>query len=131
MKAIGLAAVIITLAIASWTQDGFTLDGNGKNQSVAAEAQKIYDAACAAVEREFGLHRNVRPEFKLVLGAPRSSVDFDRRELRLTKWNPYLFAQGVVMLAIQELMPPRQRVEMAMRAVNWADSTVDVQQLKK
>lgn len=131
MKGIGLAAVVLTLATASWTQDGFTIDGNGKNPSAAAEAQKIYIAACAAVEREFSLHRTIRPQFRLVLGAARNSVDFDHRELTLTKWNRYLFAQGVVMLAMQELMPPSQRAEMATRAVNWADSTIDVQQLKK
>ena len=131
MKGIALVAVVLTLATASWTQEGFTIDGNGKNRLAAAEAQKIYDATCAAVEREFGLHRTVRPQFKLVLGAARSSVDFDHRELKLAKWNRYLFAQGVVMLAVQEMMPPKQRAEIAIRAVTWADSTIDVQQLRK
>lgn len=131
MKGITVAAVVLTLATASWTQDGFTIDGNGKSRLAAAEAQKIYDAACAAVEREFSLHRSVRPQFKLVVGAAKNSVDFDHREVNLTKWNRYLFAQGVVMLAIQDLMSPSQKAEIATRAVNWADSTIDVQQLKK
>lgn len=131
MKGIALAAVVLTLATASWTQDGFTIDGNGKSRLAAAEAQKIYDAACAAVEREFSLHRSVRPQFRLVVGAAKNSVDFDHREINLTKWNRYLFAQGVVMLAIQDLMSPNQKAEIATRAVNWANSTIDVQQLKK
>lgn len=131
MKGIALAAVVLTLATASWTQDGFTIDGSGKSRLAAAEAQKIYDAACAAVEREFSLHRSVRPQFRLVVGAAKNSVDFDHREINLTKWNRYLFAQGVVMLAIQDLMSPNQKAEIATRAVNWANSTIDVQQLKK
>jgi hypothetical protein len=43
----------------------------------------------------------------------------------------YLFAQGVVMLAFEDLMPLQQGMTMAKRAVTWADATVDVEQFRK
>lgn len=131
MRAIGLCAAVLLLATSGWAQDGFTVDSKGKDQWPAAEAQKIYDSACAVVQQEFGGNRSIRPQFKLVLGAATNSVNFDQRELRLTKWDPYLFAQGVVMLSVEDLMSPQHRSEMAKRAVTWADATIDVRHVTK
>lgn len=131
MKAIRLGVAVLALATAGWSQDGFTVDNRGKDQWPAAEAQKIYFSACAIVEREFAGKRAVRPQFRLVLGAANNSVSFDQHELRLTRWDRFLFAQGVVMLALEDLMPLQQRKEMAIRAVNWADATIEVKQTTK
>jgi hypothetical protein len=131
VRAIGVGAAVLVLAIAGWAQGGFTVDGKGKDQWPAVEAQKIYDSACAVVEQQLGGNRTVRPQFKLVLGAATNSVNYDRRELRLTKWDPYLFAQGVILLSFEDLMSPKQRTEMAKRALTWADATIDVHHLTK
>jgi hypothetical protein len=131
VRAIRLGAAVLLLATAGRAQGGFTVDSKGKDQWPATEAQKIYDSACAVVEQELGGNRIVRPQFKLVLGAATNSVNYDQRELRLTKWDPYLFAQGVVMLSFEDLMPPKQRAEMSKRALTWADATIDVHRLTK
>ncbi len=70
-----------------------------------------------------------RPKFKLVLGAAKNSVNYDQRELTLTKWDPYLFAQGVILLSFEDLMSPKKSGEMALRAVTWANATIDVHHL--
>jgi hypothetical protein len=131
VRAIGVGAAVLVLATAGWAQGGFTVDGKGKNQWPAVEAQKIYDSACAVVGQELGANRIVRPQFKVVLGAAENSINYDRRELKLTKWDPYVFAQGVVLLCFEDLLPPKQRAEMAKRAMTWADATIDVHHLTR
>jgi hypothetical protein len=61
----------------------------------------------------------------LVIGADENRAYLGTREIRLTKWDPYLFAQGVVIFAFEDLLPDGERMAVAKRAVTWADSTVD------
>ena len=63
--------------------------------------------------------------------APDLPVWFQGQEIRLTKWDRYAFAHGVVWLAFVDLMPSQQRLAIAKQVVNWADATVDVEQLRK
>ena len=95
------------------------------------EVDKLYLSACSAVQREFKGSRSVEPQVTLVLGADRDEAVLDSREIRFTKWNPYLFAQGVVAFAFEDLMTPDQRMAVARRAVNWAGSTVEIKALSK
>jgi hypothetical protein len=97
----------------------------------AAEAEKIYLSACSAVQREFGGNRLVRPRVTLILGAHEDVALFQEREIRLTKWDPRLFAQGVVVFAFEDLMPLDHRLVLAARAVNWADATVEIERFEK
>ena len=129
----GIRFAIITaiLTTACLAQEGFTVRSDGKQQWPMAEAQKLYDSACIVVQEEFGAGHKVRPQLTLVLGAPTNAVNSDRREIRLTHWDRYLFAQGVIMLAFEELMSLEERASMAKRAVSWADSTIDVKRLTK
>jgi hypothetical protein len=121
--------VVLILATACLAQEGLTVHSKGKKKWPAAEIQKIYLSACSVVQREFGGNRYVAPRVTLVLGADKNVVGFNEREIRLTKWDRYLFAQGVVMLAFEDLMPWQKRMTMAMRAVTWADATVHIEQL--
>lgn len=102
------------------------MHAKGKQRWPAAEAQKIYRSACSVVQREFGATHTVAPPLTLVLGAERNEVAFDQREIRLTKWEPNRFAQGVVMLAFEDVMLDR-RMAMAKRALIWADATIEVE----
>ncbi len=104
--------VVLILATACLAQEGLTVHGHGKQKWPAAEAQKIYSSACS------------------VLGADKNVVWLEEREIRLTKWDRYAFAQGVVMVAFQDLMLDRSTA-MAKRAVTWVDATVDTEQLAK
>lgn len=129
--AVKLAGFVLALTTACSAQDGLSVR-NRKNQKwPAAEAQKIYLSACSAVQREFGRTTRLAPQVTLVLGADKNEVWVPGREIRLIEWSPNAFAQGVVWLAFEDLLPWQQRLSMAARAVNWADSTVEVEQLRK
>jgi len=121
-------AVLAVLTGVAYAQNEFDVHDNGKLKWPAEDAHKIYLSACAVVEQEFSIHRTVRPRFTLILGTDKSGVFFDPREIRLSKWDPELFAQGVVMLAFDDLMTLRERLAMTRRALNWANSTIEVTQ---
>ncbi len=123
--------VFLVLATVFLAQEGLTVQNKGKQKWPAAEAQKIYLSACSVVQREFGGNRSVAPTVTLVLGADKNEVWFQDREIRLNKWDRYAFAQGVVWLAFEDLMPSQQRLTIANRIVSWVDATVDIEQLRK
>jgi hypothetical protein len=130
-KASRLTVVVFLLAAGCWSQNLLTVQVKGKQKWPAEEADKLYLSACSAVQREFGSTRPVRPQVTLVLGADKDEALWDRREIRLIKWNPHLFAQGVVVFAFEDLMPPDERMAVATRAVNWAGSTVEIKAISK
>ena len=130
-KGLRLGIAVLILVAACLAQEGLTVHSKGKQKWPAAEAEKIYQSSCSAVEREFGSNRTVRPQVIVVLGADKDEVSFDEREIRLTKWDRHAFAQGVVLFAFEDLMPVEQRLILANRAVIWADSTVDVERVAK
>jgi hypothetical protein len=87
---------VVALAAACLAQDGLTIDNKHKDRVSSAEAEKIYFSACSVVQREFDIKHPLHPQVRLVLGADKSEIWFAGREIRLTKWNPCAFAQGVV-----------------------------------
>ena len=97
----------------------FDVQVKGSQKWPSAEADKLYLSACAAVQKEFRSNRPIRPQIILVLGAEKNEARLETREIRLTKWNSYLFTQGVVILAFEDLMPMKDRMAMARRAVSW------------
>ena len=131
INAVKFAISILALAVAGLAQEGLTIDNKYKESMPAPEAEKIYFSACSVVRQEFEVKRPILPRVKLVLGASRNGVLWDEREIWLTKWNPYLFAQGVVMLAFADIMTGDRRMVMTKRAMNWADSTVEIERLAK
>jgi len=128
-----LVSLIATLLMASsgFAQDGLTIRALNKQKVPAAEAEKIYLSACSITEREFGGHRAPRPQVTLILGSDVNQAEWDVREIRLIKWDPYLFAQGVVAFAFEDLMPTELRLALARRALTWVDSTVEVTSFTK
>jgi hypothetical protein len=131
LTALKFAISMLALVGASLAQDGLTIDNRHKERLSTPEAEKIYSSACSVVEREFDIKHPLHPQVRLVLGADKNEIWFVGREIRLTKWNPYAFAQGVVWLAFEDLMPSQQRLTIAKRAVTWADSTVEIERLAK
>lgn len=93
------------------------------------EASKIYQLACGIVRREFNASGKVRPHFTLVLGAAKNQLSFPAREIRLKKWDGFLFAQGVVLLAFNDLLPTDEVLRLSKRAVTVADGVVNVHDL--
>ena len=130
-NAMKLAISVVALVAACLAQEGLTIDNKHKEKVSISEVEKIYSSACSVVQQEFGLKRPLRPTVKLVLGADKNEIWFEGREVRLTKWDRYNFAQGVVWLAFEDLMPSQQRLTIAKRAVTWVDSTVEIERLAK
>jgi hypothetical protein len=131
LAAVKFAISVLALAGAGLAQDGLTIDNRHKEKLSTPEVEKIYSSACSVLEREFDIKHALHPQVRLVLGADKNEIWLVGREIRLTKWSPYAFAQGVVWLAFEDLMPSQQRLTIAKRAVTWADSTVEIERLAK
>jgi len=104
---------------------------NSTNQTVPyVQAEAIYLSACNVVGQEFDRLDAVRPRLTLILGAEVNRVDFPKHEIQLKKWNGYTFAQGVVLLAVDDLLPLEKRLSLTKLAMTEAESTVDLRELK-
>ena len=131
-KSLQLTLLTLTLAMGGFAQENMvTVTSRGKQRLPKEEVNKIYLSACSAVQREFANSNAVRPPITLVLGADKDAVDFDKRTILLIKWDRDLFAQGVVILAFEDLLSPQRRMMVAKRAVNWADATVEASEVAK
>ena len=130
--ALSLVGIILALATTSTADDGLIIAGNNSQQTWVPDAEKVYASTCSVVEREFRTPRPVKPPVTLVVGGSENRAFFrPRREIRLTKWDPHLFAQGVVIFALEDLLSETERIAVAARAVKLAESTVDVKDLEQ
>jgi hypothetical protein len=130
---INAVKVVFLLALGTpcLAQEGLTIDNKNNEGVSVAETEKIYFSACSVVREEFDVKRPMLPRVKLVLGAERDDIGLDQREIRLTTWDRYLFAQGVVVLTFADLLTWDRKIAMTKRAVNWADATVEIERLAK
>lgn len=128
---IQFAVCLLVLVTSCMAQEGLTIQNRSKEKLQEAEVEKLYASACAVVRQEFHDQHSDNPAVTLVIGAEKDEMLEHEREIRLVRWNPYLFAQGVVMLAFQDLLSVQRKLNMTTRAVNQADATVAVQQLVK
>ena len=127
-----IVAFTVALGASCLAQDRLVIRTLGGQELPArADAEKVYLSACAEVEHEFRISRPLRPQVTLVVGADRNAAYWDAKEIRLTRWDPYMFAQGIVIFAFEELLPEGERRAVAKRAVAWADSTVAVKSFAK
>ena len=94
-------ATIVLMGGTCLAQDGLVIRRKD-SQARPTDAERIYLTACSAVERELRVTRPLRPQVTLVLGARDNGAYLVPREIRLTKWDPYMFAQGVVFFAFDE-----------------------------
>lgn len=130
LTAVKFAISVLALAGAGLAQDGLTIDNKHKERVSTPEAEKIHSSACSVVQREFGLGtRSIHRSDSFWGRQERGMVC--RTRIRLTKWDRHTFAQGVVWLAFEDLMPSQQRLTIAKRAVTWADSTAEIERLAK
>ena len=127
INAVKFATSVLALATACLAQEGLTIDNKHKERVSTPEAEKIYFSACSVVEEEFVINHPILPRVKLVLGANKNVVLWAEREMWLTRWDRYLFAQGGVMLAFADLLTGDRKIAMTKRAVNWAGSTVEIE----
>lgn len=100
--AVKFAISFLAFAAARLAQNGLTIDNKHAERVSNAGAERICSSACSVVQREFDIRHSLHPQVRLVLGAHKSEIWFAGREIRLTKWNGYALAQGVVWLASSE-----------------------------
>jgi hypothetical protein len=104
---------------------------NPRNRVIpVSEAQTIYLSACKVVEQEFSRTGPVRPRLRLFVGSDADRVYYPKREIQLTKWDKFKFAQGVVILATDSLLPNAKKYSLSKLALAEADGVVDVRELK-
>jgi hypothetical protein len=98
------------------------------------EAGRIYTLACELLARSIRPEHppQLRPKFRLVLGTDHDEFvrDSSIEELHLRSWDPEKFAQGVVVVALRDLVPRPDLARLARLSVTLAGSTVDVSDLR-
>jgi hypothetical protein len=130
--------VLASMALAQSSSDGSFSVRHAKNENFSlskAEMQKaesLYQNACTAVQREFHSAEELRPHFTVVVGTERNEVHSggmkadDDLQIWMKTWNHTTFAQGVVVLAFQQLLSREVITQLGKRAVRYSNSTVDV-----
>jgi len=95
-----------------------------------AEAQRIYSWACELLAKSVRPENPPRlhPRFRLVLGAEENIFvrEHGVDEIHLKVWDPTKFAEGVVAIAVREVVQSDEQARLAHRSVMLANSTVDV-----
>jgi len=95
-----------------------------------AEARRIYNSACQLLARTIRPDKPpaLHPQFTLVLGAENDEClrDGAHVEVHLRSWQPEIFAQAVVAIAVRDLLQGDQLQKVAHQSVVLANSTVDV-----
>jgi hypothetical protein len=99
-----------------------------------ADALHIYTQACDLLARSVRPEHppQLRPKFRLVLGSDSDEFvrDAAETEIHLKSWNPEKFAQGVVIVALREVVPRPDLARLARLSVSMATSAVDVSDLR-
>ena len=108
----------------------FTIVNHGSEKVSDIEAERVYLAACAAVEHEFSRPASIRPRLTVRLGAGQNLLHYPTREIRLTKWDKYKFADGVLELALRDMVTHDDKIRLSNLAVTQAGGTVSVCELK-
>jgi len=127
-----LAMLVLAFASVCCAQEGtVNVSRQGRQKWSPSEVNKVYLSACTAVQREFDNSIVLRPTIALVLGADKNAVNFDKKTILLKHWDRSLFAEGVVILAFEDLLTPQRRMVMTNRAVNLAQATVNIGEITK
>lgn len=106
------------------------------NSDQMRDAETIYRTACSVVQHEFlsGAAGELHLHFTVVIGAERNEVRSRRitqaDEIWMKNWDPNVFAQGVVLLAVDQSLTPDVVRRLGMRAVRYSSAAVDVSGLR-
>jgi hypothetical protein len=136
LKAIVTFLLLLSACLAQSSSDGSFVvrrakkSGSSLTPAQMHEAEKLYRNTCAVVQRDFHSGAELRPRLTVVLGAQHNEVRGDN-EIWLTKWNPAMFAEGVVVVAFHQVLTDDVIKQLARRAVEYSDAMVDVAELKE
>jgi hypothetical protein len=100
-----------------------------------AQAARIYVWACDLLARSIRPEKppQLHPKFVLVLGTDGDEYvrDTNTTEIHLKNWNPEKFAQGVVVVALRDLVHGQDLAKLAHQSVSLADSTIDAREMSR
>ena len=136
LKAIATVMLLVATGIGQSSSSGFFVVRHVKKSDFSLtsaqmrEAEKLYLSTCSVVQRDFPGSGELRPRFTVLLGTDRDEVH-GLTEIRLRQWNPGLFAQGVVILAFDQVLTSDVIRQMAKRGMQYANAVVDVHDLKE
>jgi hypothetical protein len=135
LKAIVTILLLVSAGLAQSSSDGsfsvrhITKPGVSLTPAQMHEAEKLYRNACAVVKSDFHSNAELRPRFTVILGAEHNEVR-GRGEIWLTKWNSAMFAEGVVVVAFDQVLTSDVVKQLAIRAVQYSNATVDVAEIQ-
>ena len=136
VRAIVTAIFLVTSCLGQSSSGGFFVVRHIKKSEFSLtpaqmrEAEKLYINTCAVVRREFPGNGELHPRFTVLVGADRDEVHH-QTELWLRQWNPGLFAEGVAVLAFDQLLTTDLVQKLAKRGILQSNATVDVSDLKE
>jgi hypothetical protein len=108
----------------------FEVSNPAQKKWAPAEAQRIYSWACELLAKTVRPENPPRlhPRFRLVLGAEDNVFvrDHGVDEIRLKAWDATKFAEGVVAIAVRDVVQSNEQALLARRSVMLANSTIDV-----
>jgi hypothetical protein len=127
--------VLLVTAVCGCAQNTlpFEVSNPSNKKWPPAEAVRIYDSACNLLARTIRPEKPpvLRPKFRLVLGT--ESDQFVNEggviEVQLKSWNPEKFAEGVVVVAVRDVLRADELARVVHQSVSLAASTVNVQEL--
>ncbi len=108
----------------------FTIYNPGGEKISYSEAEKVYLAACEAIEREFNRSTPIRPRLTVHLHSNENNLHYPDRDLRLSRWDKTRFAEAVVELVLHDMISPEDRLRLTRLAVAQAGATVSMCELK-
>jgi hypothetical protein len=100
------------------------------------EAESLYQSTCTAVQQNFHSIDALRPHFTVVIGTDRDEVHSGGMkvdgglEIWMKKWDSSVFAEGVVVLAFQQLLTQDVVKRLKRQAIRSSNATVDVAELQ-
>jgi hypothetical protein len=136
LKAIVTVMFLVTTCFGQASSGGFFVVRHINKPSFSLtpaqmrEAEKLYRSSCVVVQREFPGSGELHPRFAVLVGTDRDEVH-RQTEIWLRQWNPALFAQGVVVLAFDQVLTSDLVRRLAKRVIEQSNAMVDVADLKE
>lgn len=134
---IGILLLAISVPALGQARELFEVSNPKHLQFNSEEAVKSYLQSVSEVETEYHLLQHPTPKFALVLGVDRNSLVWPEgktsqgAEIRLRRWDPRIFRQGVIALSINELMRPENVARLEQRIERVDEAVVDARDLRK
>lgn len=134
---IGILLLAISVPALAQAGELFEVSNPKHLQFNSEEAVRSYLQSVSEVETEYHLLHHLTPKFALVLGVESNCIVWPNGktsqggEIRLSRWDPRIFRQGVIALSINELLRPDNVARLELRIERIEEAVVDARDLRK